>query len=574
MFVDLPINAGCGPRAVRAATLCALWLAVAGAPSLAQTTREPAAGVARLVVQPPPPHPNPAPPEGRERIEIKGFEFAGHTLVPTQALQAAVQGFTGWRLMSDLTAAAQAAQQVYVDAGYGAVVVYPPPFDRRDPLIRLTVVEGRVGQVRVEGRQWGSEQQVRRSVPDLREGQTPRVQRIDMQIQMANENPARATHVTLMPGAAQGTTDAEVVVRERKPTQASLGLDNTGSALTGRYRVQAGWQHANLTGRDDVLALQAQTSPSHPSRVRVLSAAYRMPLYEQLWMVDALLGSSNIAGGALSSPIGDVRFGGNGRIAGLRGTRYLPRWDAADQRVSVALDRRVYRSRCDIAGLPPGSCGPVDADVTVHPVSVDYSLRSGPAWSTASLAAWSLAVGAQVNARLFGRSSDPARFDTARAGATRRQTLYRVAASANFRVGDGQSLRVRFNGQTSPDLLIPGEQFGLGGAQSLRGYAEREIAADRAATLSLEWFSAPIGSGADGLQVQMLAFVDMGHARNNGVTPCDGLETRCSLASWGWGLRLGWQNLRAQLDLARALRDGISTERGDMRGHMSVQMLF
>lgn len=541
---------------------------------LAQGVGSRASAPERLIVQPPAPHPNPAPPEGRERIEVQGFEFVGQTLVSKDDLLHAVKGFTGWRLMSDLTAAAQAAQQVYSDAGYGGVVVYPPPFDRRDPIIRLTVVEGKVGRVHVQGQQWSSVDQIRRSVPDLQEGQTPAVQRIDMQIQMANENPARVTRVTLLPGSATGQTDAEVSVRERPPSQVTVGVDNTGSALTGRYRVLAGWQHANLTGRDDVLSVQAQTSPTHPRRVRVLSVGYRVPVYDQLWMIDGVAGSSNIAAGALASPIGDVRFGGSGSVVGIRASRYLPRWGELDQRLSFAFDRRVYRSRCDIAGLPVGSCGTTDTDVTVFPLSVDYSLRSGPTWSTARLLGWSVGLTAQTNSRLISHSGDAARFANARPEATTRQTLYRVAAAANFRVGDSQSVRVRFNGQTSPDLLIPGEQFGLGGAQSVRGYAEREVSTDRAATLSLEWFSEVMAAGSAGTQVQLLAFLDASTARNNGGTPCDGVERRCTLASWGWGIRVGGPSLRAQLDMAKALRDAIATERGDLRGHFSVLMSF
>ena len=44
----------------------------------------------------------------------------------------------------------------------------------------------------------------------------------------------------------------------------------------------------------------------------------------------------------------------------------------------------------------------------------------------------------------------------------------------------------------SPDLLISGEQFGLGGAHSIRGFEERELSADKGIQASLEIYALPL----------------------------------------------------------------------------------
>ncbi|MBL8880785.1 MAG: DUF58 domain-containing protein, partial [Phycisphaerales bacterium] len=49
-----------------------------------------------------------------------------------------------------------------------------------------------------------------------------------------------------------------------------------------------------------------------------------------------------------------------------------------------------------------------------------------------------------------------------------------LGATLALPVADDWQLRTRVNTQWTPDALVPGEQFGMGGAQSVRGYEERE----------------------------------------------------------------------------------------------------
>ena len=78
------------------------------------------------------------------RAVAKVLEDSGKMAADTDVRQ-----FVEWARQ----AAAQAAQKRYSEAGYGGIVVYVPPFDRRNPVITLAVLEGRVAQVRVAGQQ-------------------------------------------------------------------------------------------------------------------------------------------------------------------------------------------------------------------------------------------------------------------------------------------------------------------------------------------------------------------------------------------------------------------------------------
>jgi hemolysin activation/secretion protein len=505
------------------------------------------------------------------RVEVIGFEIQGNTLLDARELQVVVAPFVGDRSLDELNQAAQALQRRYASAGYGAVVVYVPPLEPGNPVVRLAVLEGKVGQIAVLGQQHASADRVRTSLPDLLPGATPNLRRIDAQVQLANENPARHIGVVLKPGSQPGQTDVDVNVRDVRPQSLHATLDNTGSSATGRLRLALGWQHANLSDRDDTLNLQYQTSTSYPSRVRVASAGYRLPIYTLVTMLDLFVADSEVDGGVVGTAIGDVRFNGSGRVLGVRATRFLPRLGAADQRVAVGVDHRRFRSRCDLMLPQQGnsSCGSIAGNVLVTPLSLDYILRSGPGQS------WTVQIGAQTNVRMSKSDGSAENFAGARAGASPAYSLFRLATSGSLRLADSLSLQGRLAAQRTGSALIPGEQFGLGGAASVRGYAERELLADSGAVVALELHgpSWAVG-GPAGAQLQGMAFLDWGYGRNNGDTACLGLDQTCVLAAAGVGARVQWGTLQARVDVARALRDASQTERGDSRGHLSVSYTF
>ena len=126
-----------------------------------------------------------------EQVQVRSFQVQGNTLLDAAAVQAALAPHTGARTLADLQKAAQAVQALYVQAGWAAVVVYLPPQPVADGVVTLNVVEGKVGQVLVQGNQRLSAARVRAALPSLVQGATPRVRRIDAELQIANENPAK-----------------------------------------------------------------------------------------------------------------------------------------------------------------------------------------------------------------------------------------------------------------------------------------------------------------------------------------------------------------------------------------------
>lgn len=508
--------------------------------------------------------------EQAQRVQVQAFKVDGATLIDAATLQAVLAPWRGERTLAELRQAAQSVQSVYSQAGWGAVVAYLPPQPVRDGTVTIAVLEGRVAKVTVRGSQRQTEAQVRSALPSLAEGATPRVRRIDAELQIANENPSRQVGVLLGPGAMPGQVEATVTVDEQQVQRWNLALDNSGNPRTGRYRASAGWQHGDLTGRNDVLSVQFQTSPTDFNAVKVVSAGYRLPLVRWLSALDLFAAYSNVDGGLTPTTAGNLSFTGKGKVLGARSIWYLPRLGEYDQRLTVGLELRDYLNNCAISGLPPGACGPAGESVAVHPLSLEYAAQTGGA------VAAGVNVSLSHNLGLGGSHGDAADFQAVRLGARTRYTVLRASASISLPVFEDWSLAGRLALQHTDSLLVPGEQFGLGGAASVRGYQEREIAGDRGLLLSLELVSPKLWASAQagGPDFRLLGFVDAGEVSNRDATACVGSRTHCRLASVGVGGRLAYGGLQFKLYVARALEDAIDTRRSDWRTHAALNYSF
>jgi len=504
------------------------------------------------------------------RVSVNQFIVTGNTLLAPQTLDAALARFKGERTLAELQEAARVVQALYRDAGYGGVVAYVPPQQGAPGQATIAVLEGRVSRVYIAGNSQFSEANIRRAVPRLREGETPQVRRIDAQIQLANENPSRQISLALEPGTQQGDIEARVTVNELPTSRWSLLLDNTGNESTGRLRASIGYQNAALWGLDHQLSAQLQVAPDELRAVTVVSAGYRIPFYDAGMTLDLFGAYSDVDGGTATTPAGPLQFSGKGKVLGLRLTRPFMRIGSISHRLSVGLDERVYLNDCSILGLPPGACGSAGASVAVHPASVDYQ------WQLDGPRPFGFNVGYSQNLDVGGTHAHPSDYDAVRPGAPVRYDLVRLGAFAAMPVGTWQ-VQARASGQWTNDALVPGEQFGIGGANAVRGYEEREITGDSGAIATVELLTPNLLAAKERgptTALRLLGFADAGKAYNRLDTPCRIDQSRCLLSSVGIGARLVYGSLQVKLDVAHALKDALRTGSGDTRLHLLAIYTF
>lgn len=514
--------------------------------------------------------------EASESFDIQRFQIEGNTLLRNDELDAVVQPFTGkGRVYGDVKRALEALRQRYVASGYSVVWVVAPEQDLDRGFVTLRVIEGRIGTVSVEGNRFYDDENIRASLPALRENTSPRAGDISADSQLGNENPAKQVDVVLRPGAEPGVVDAVVDVIDVAPFKAFMTFDNTGNRQTGEYRLGVGVQHANLFNRDHVGTLSYVTSPDKANQVSLYSASYRLPLYSLGDSMDFIAAFSDVSAGTTQTVAGPLAFSGQGTVYGARYNQLLERRGVYSHRVVYGLDYRAYKNSCSLGVFGAAGCGPAAVDVTVRPVSVTYSGN----WNQPGrITDFYVGLTQNLPGAAKGHESD---FNAARpdlSGASGAPANYRILRFGGSTVGAFESnwqVRAALSMQYSPDALVSGEQFGVAGATAVRGFLEREVARDSGYFANLELYSPNlVGTMVPGEgNLRGLLFYDVAMAANN---PLPGeLRQKVSIASVGAGLRWNIQrNFNLRFDLARVVDAGGSKLAGDFRGHVSVYLGF
>ena len=495
------------------------------------------------------------------RFDIARYRVDGNTLLPAEEVERIVSAYTGkGRDFGDVQRALEALQEAYRERGYSAVQVYLPEQELARGEVLLRVVEARVSKLDVRGNKFYDETNIRRSLPALTEGSTPNANAVAKNLKLANENPGKQTNVTLRAGAKEGEVEARVDVVDENPNKWFLTLDNTGTPQTGYHRFGVGYQNANIANADHALTLQYVTSVEKPSQVGIYSIGYHLPLYGQGASMDFVAGYSDVDAGSTTTPSGPLSFSGRGGIVGARYNWHLDHHAGYDHKVIFGLDHRMYRNACSVGAFGAAGCGAAAATFNLTPVSVTYA-------GTLTQSTGRLGLQAGVSTNLGGGSKgDSAALSNARAGADSHYWVARAGIDwAQALPGDWQ-VRTRLDMQYADEVLVPPEQFGIGGANSVRGFLEREVANDRGHSGTLELYTPELAPklGMKDWNARLLAFYDFG--RISRVNPLPGEQVREGIASAGVGLRVALQKtFSLRFDLAQILEPGGTRERGHYR---------
>jgi len=354
--------------------------------------------------------------------------------------------------------------------------------------------------------------------------------------------------------------DATLRVSDEKPWKVFATLDNTGRPETGKLRLGVGYQHANVGDRDHILTLQYVTSPEKLREVGIYGVSYRIPLYSLGDSLDFFGGYSDVDSGKVADVF---NISGKGTVLGAHYSQNLRKGDNYQHKLIYGLEHRAYRNSVDFLGMPLGN------NVTVHPLSLGY------------VGQWSLAA---TDSGLYltliqnisgGSKGGDADFAAARSGALSDYNLLRFGVNVARTVAADWQLRAALDGQYTNKALVPGEQFGLGGMDSVRGFYEREIADDKGYRASLELYTPEFGAstGIAGAHARAVLFYDTGEVRRNNALP--GETGKTSIASVGAGLRFGLgKPFSVRVDYAYVVDPAGSQTRGHEQIHFSLGVVY
>lgn len=492
---------------------------------------------------------------------IRGFDISGENPLSasetTRVLAPFLRNDASIETLQKATAALEAALK---ERGFALHRVVLPPQEVTET-VSLKIIKFVIGKVRIEGTQRLDEANIRASLPELQEGSAPNFKTLAVQTTIANENAGKQVQVALKEAEEADQIDARLVVTEGKAWTFATSLSNTGARATGNDRLTLSGSHSNLFNLDHQFTGAYTTSIERTKDVQQFGANYRVPLYRLGGVLGASFTHSTVVG-----DFGTLRSTGAGQTMGVNYSHYLPPDGGYRAYLTLGLDDKRF-DVTKLAGVPI----PAQQVRRSRTLALGYTARvesDAANWGYGTELVSNLSGGTGNNLAAY-QSEDP-RITTARFTALR--------ANANYlgSIAGGWLWALKGQMQHSGDALISGEQFGLGGASSVRGTGERPISADRGLLASLEITTPPVAPG-----LRFAGFVDAGWLRNNNPNATNKPPSD-QLASAGLGLRYSAGNLGISAEWARIVTGSVlantpnstAPRAGDSKFHLSLTARF
>ena len=511
-----------------------------------------------------PPAPVQAP---AEPLRLRGFTVTGDNPLDDATTTLVIAPFLRSEVGMDTLQKATAAFEAALAAnGFALHRVVLPAQEVSDNLT-MQVVRFAIGRVVVEGAGSHGEENIRRSLPELQEGETPSVKKMAVQTALSNENPAKRVQVALR-GSDDNPDliDATVRVQTSDPFTGAASWANTGNASSGRDRFSLTLGHANLWGRDHQFYAALTTSLATFDDVRQLGLSYRLPFYALGGMLDLSLTDSTVLG-----QFGTFTSTGAGNTLSVLFTQHYGGEGGLTRYATVGLEDKVFDAT-SVTPVGGGAMTVLSERRRSRPLSVGFQAKqqSETHYWDAHLTLATNLPGGRGNTLTAYQSENPTVTRT-------RWTALRWGGSRVSQLPEGWLMGVRLQGQWASTALIAGEQFGLGGVGSLRGVGERVLAADSGIGTGLEFTTPMLADGLRGV-----VFADAGWLRRRSEGAVGGSPRTDSAVSLGLGMRYSRGPLAVSLDYARVVKgsrtplslNAAAPQNGEDKLHLTLSAQF
>jgi len=498
-----------------------------------------------------PPAESTPPLAGELHVRVDAIDVFGCSVFAANDLEPLFSPFLGRTLTTrDLAKIAGLVERLYHDNGYASSHVLLPDQDFAENVLTLQVVEGRIGEVRIEGNEAFRARFLERRLRAA--GGAPlNVERLADQLAEFQRDPRiEQIHAVLVPGDRPGKTDLEVSVVERRSLDLTLTLSNDQPSSLGTPGGGFDASYSNVIGWGEAL-----------------SGAYRVSEGLEQWRIslDAPLGARGGFGRLsyqrseseiVESAFRSLEIEGRSETAEIElGVRFV-RTRPLD--ISASLIGSWTRWRSTLAGIPTCfrsdqlDCRPSIAALRARQ---EVQLRRPNAiWLIRSTVSFGLDWMGST------QETDPGLADgefVSWLGQVRH--LHRFTKDRGApRWADDWMLRSRLDLQLANDPLLSAEQMSIGGPLSVRGVSRNLLVRDNGVIASTELRIPLVQGKRPSTRIELFPFVDFAHAWNERLDLA--VET---VSSAGLGLSVAIQDvLNVELTWAEPIRRGIASGRG------------
>ncbi|QHE87195.1 POTRA domain-containing protein [Hydrogenophaga sp. BPS33] len=424
------------------------------------------------------PPPVPEAPTLASTVLLNEVLFSPSELLGDDELRALAQPYLGRDVSSqDLNAFLRAIQTLYLSKGVTTAVPVLPQQDLRSGTLRVLLVEGRLGAVKVEGASGIDPAWVGQWF-DLAAGSVIRPEELERRLGVFNVASDFAAQAAYVPGAEFGRSDLLVHVPERSKEQLWGLVDMPDTGSSARSSVIAGLRLLPLGlrgGRFDVMAIAG-------SNAATLSLSGSLPLGHQGWRLGASASGSRSRTSFASSVPGvpDLVIHGASSSVAVEVGRHVP--VSARQLLLLSGSATQIKSRSTISGF---ELSDRTVDKLTLTASTDWPAREPGEVSPASLRASVTTARGPVNSYSF---AEVAGMFAQRLGAS--GPLFRINGQARLTAHD------------TPDVI---DAWLAGGSNSVRGFDSGTAMGERGYAVQMALYQPVTVPGLEATELYVFA---------------------------------------------------------------------
>lgn len=476
---------------------------------------------------------------GGEKVTIQSVEVVGNEAIRGRVLRKLVRPYLDRPLsMKELKEMCTLIQNKYVQEGFFLVRVYIPAQEIRNGVLKVAVLEGKLGSVSVIGNKYYSTKFIA-SYFDRYQGKPIQYDDIVRTLFLLDENSDLEVGAVFKKGDRFGTADLILRVSDHRPLHLKLDTNNYGSDHTTHQRTGTRFDYGNLVMYGDMLTL-IEVLGSPIGHLNFTDVIYHAPINT----VGTTIDISYLCANFKTDKIKKIEYSGRSHIGGVKVNQALQRTKIFSSDVYSSFDVK------QIMNYGGGTRTSFDK-LRVLTAGMTFDYIDG--WKGRNLFTFSFGWGIPG---IFGGSS------------AKSEDSSRVGAGGEFLKGNLGWKRLQelpydcfllFNvaGQFSLDKLPLPEEIYIGGVDTVRGYTLAEGISDCGYYGTIEFHVPPPFLRAHkvpwskkqtwGEFLQFISFLDMGQTFSLGsdilrekTTDSEHakLDGRVMLMSVGPGIRL------------------------------------
>lgn len=481
-----------------------------------------------LLNAPPQPVPQPESPDNPTFIAVTKYRVTGNTVLSEEEIERVTKPFTGDAVpFSQLLEARSALTEYYIEKGYITSGAYLPADQViENGVVTLQVVEGQLEDVEVSGNKRLKSSYISKRLK-LGAGPPLNVNELLGAMRLLQIDPLIGNlSAELTAGSGPGLSILQVKVEEAPTFDVQFVLDNQRSGSIGSFQRQVVVSEANLLGFGDGVRLgYANTDGSNE-----LDFSYTFPINARNGTISASF--SQVWSRVVEEPFDQLDIEGVSRDLSLTYRQPVIQTPQKELALGITLGRQ--ESDTSLLGVPfplsPGADAQGQTEISQLRLFQEWTQRGND--SVLALRS-EFGIGLDAFATINETAPDGLFF------------LWRGQAQWVKQFAPSNLLLLRSSAQFSDRPLVPLQQYGLGGLNSVRGYPQNLLLVDNGIFSSAEYRLplARFGENQEGL-LQLAPFFDAGH----GWSHTFGSRTE-TLAAVGLGLRWQWSDLMsARLD--------------------------